>query len=241
MPSINQFTTLRLRLPGADLPKIDELRASPFFSHIQEKTLKRILEKVSTKTYGRGQLIFQRGDAASAFFVVLSGKVKVRVISESGKEQVLHFYEAGSSFGEAAVLGQGNFPADAHVMEETRVARVPAEPFLAEIRQDPDFALQVMRSMSLRLVEFAQIIESLSIHEVKGRLANYLHQAQVAGGNGETFELPVSKGELSRLLGTTAESLSRTLRKLSEEGVISVKGRRITILLADQLQQLSEL
>ncbi len=218
---------------------IDELRASPFFSHLNGSTLERIQSQVTTKTYGRGQLIFQRGDPANAFFVVLSGKVKVRVCSESGKEQVLHFYQQGNSFGEAAVLGQGAFPADAQVMEETRIARVPAEPFLEEIRKDPNFALQVMRSMSLRLIEFAHSIEGLSIHEVKNRLASYLCEAQ-ASGNGDSFELPVGKGELSRLLGTTAESLSRTLRRLSEEGLISVKGKRITVLDADGLRELGE-
>jgi CRP/FNR family transcriptional regulator len=165
--------------------------------------------------------------------------VKIRVSSSSGREQVLHFFGPGDSFGEAAVLGENPFPADAVALTDGRAVLIPAEPLLRELAADPAFARAVMRSMAQRLVEFTGIIENLSIREVKARLACYLMQQQLGGGGG-SLELPVGKGELARLLGTTAESLSRALRELSERGAIRVAGRTITLLDAAVLLEISE-
>ena len=84
-------------------------------------------------------------------------------------------------------------------------------------------------SMARRLNEFAHIIENLSTREVKARLACYLlREERRAGAEGEVM-LSVGKGDLARLLGTTAESLSRALRTLAEAGAIRVDGKRIAL------------
>ncbi len=214
-----------------------ELRASPMFRHLSAKVLARIAPEVVRRIYGKGQIIVQQGEPALGFYVVLFGRVKIRVSSGSGKEQVLHFYGPGESFGEAAMLGGKCYPVDVVTLERTRLAFVPASPFEQELVGDPAFGRQVMRSMAQRLTEFTHIIEDLSIREVKARLACYL--LRESGHSGE-LDLPVSKGELAHLLGTTAESLSRSLRTLSDQGAIAVEGRRISLLNADALMNLAD-
>ncbi len=218
----------------------NELRASPFFRHLPADALARVSPAIQRKSYGRGQLVFQQGEPAGGFFVILAGKVKLRVCSGTGKEQVLHFFEAGDSFGEAAILAGEGYPADAVTLSESRMVYIPAEPFLDEMRADPDFAFLVMRSMARRLTEFAQIIENLSTREVRARLASYILSQRRRGGESPSLRLPVGKGELACLLGTTAESLSRALRNLSEQGMIRVEGKMITVIDPDALIELAE-
>jgi CRP/FNR family transcriptional regulator len=217
----------------------EELRASPLFHHLPEPILDRVLPTVLQRSFVKNELLVQQGESAAGFHVIVSGRVKIRVSSSSGREQVLHFFGAGDSFGEAAVLGAGAYPGDAVALTAGRLAFIPAEPFLRELGADPDFARAIMRSMAQRLVEFARIIENLATREVKARLACYLMQQQLDGFD-ESLELPVGKGELARLLGTTAESLSRALRELSDQGAIRVEGKRITLLEPGILLELSE-
>jgi len=217
--------------------KIRELRASPLFRHIPTETLERIAPDVIRRVYGKGQIIIQQGDPANGFYLVLFGRVKIRVSSGSGKEQVLHFYGPGGSFGEAAMLGGNGFPVDVVALERSRLAFVPARIFDQEMDGDPTFSRQILSSMARRLTEFAHIIEDLSIREVKARLACYLLRQSCDQGQ---LELPVGKGELAHLLGTTAESLSRSLRTLSDQGAIKVDGRRIALLNPDALMDLAE-
>jgi len=217
-------------------PGLLELRASPLFRHLPESVLAGILPAVSRRVYLRGQRIFHQGEPAAGFFVIIFGRVKIQISGGSGKEQVLHFFRGGDSFGEAAMLGGGNFHAEAVAMERTRVAFVPVAVFERELRERPEFARQVMGSMAKRLLEFSHIIEDLSMREVKARLACYLLRE---GSAQQGLTLPVGKGELALLLGTTAESLSRALRSLSERGAIAVEGKRIQLLDADALLDLA--
>jgi len=217
-------------------PGLIELRASPLFRHLPEPVLAGILPAVSRRVYLRGQRIFQQGEPAAGFFVIIFGRVKIQLSAGSGKEQVLHFFCAGDSFGEAAMLAGGSFHAEAVAMERTRVAFVPAEVFERELRERSEFVRQVMASMARRLLEFSHLIEDLSTREVKARLACYLLRE---GGAQRGLTLPVGKGELALLLGTTAESLSRALRTLSERGAIAVEGKRITLLDPDALLELA--
>ncbi len=217
--------------------KILELRASPMFRHLSSDVLARIAPEVIRRVYCKGQIIVQQGEPALGFYLVLFGRVKIRVSSGSGKEQVLHFYGPGDSFGEAAMLSGNGYPVDVVTLERTRLAFVPARPFEQELVGDPEFGRMVMRSMAKRLAEFTHIIEDLSTREVKARLACYLLRERARDNE---LDLPVSKGELAHLLGTTAESLSRSLRSLSDQGAIAVDGRHISLLNADALMDLAD-
>mgnify|MGYP001570726417 CR=1 FL=1 len=91
-------------------------------------------------------------------------------------------------------------------------------------------ALDMLAVLSRRLREFAATIENLSLRGVPERLSAYLlHLSDLAGGAGE-FELDIKKGLIANLLGTTGESLSRVLGKMTQAGMIRVGGKKITIL-----------
>jgi CRP/FNR family transcriptional regulator len=107
----------------------------------------------------------------------------------------------------------------------------------------PQFALNLVVSLSLSLRRFARQIEELTFADVTSRLASFLIkrvEEQSTSYGGITYlELGIKKGELAAQLGTAGETISRTFRKLKEEGIIELDGRKVTILQMERLQQMA--
>jgi len=97
--------------------------------------------------------------------------------------------------------------------------------------------MNMLAVLSMRLRRFATQIENLSLKEVPARLAGYLLYLAEEQGNVERVELDISKGQLASLLGTIPETLSRIFAKMSEEGLISVDGKLISLLDLEGLGQ----
>ena len=109
---------------------------------------------------------------------------------------------------------------------------------------NPNFALNLVVSLSLMLRQFARQIEELSFADVTSRLASFLVRRAAeksASYGGITYvELGVKKSELASRLGTVSETISRTLRKMKDEGIIEVQGNRVVIHHMEKLQGLAE-
>jgi CRP/FNR family transcriptional regulator len=190
------------------------------------------------RVFKKGEGIFSEGDEGSGFYAILSGRVKIYKVSAEGKEQILHLFGPGESFGEVSVFTGQGFPADAAAMTAATVLFFPRAAFIGLIRDDPALALNMMAQLSQRLRQFAGLIEDLSLKEVPGRLAKYL--LYLSGRDGGAVELDVSKGQLASLLGTIPETLSRILSKMNRQGLIDSRGAQIRILDRRKLAEIAE-
>ncbi len=195
-------------------------------SKAQHEALARIGVRRSSR---KGERIFSEGDEGTGFYVVVTGRVKIFKVSTDGKEQILHLFGPGESFGEVSVFTGQGFPADAVTTAQTTLLFFPTMAFTSLIQRDPALALNMMAQLSRRLMQFAGLIEDLSLKEVPGRLAKYLLFLSDKDGEGGV-ELDVSKGQLASLLGTIPETLSRILAKMNHRGLISSRGAQIRII-----------
>ena len=202
------------------------------------------LEKISSITVGRhlqkGESIFSEGDDGNGFFIVASGLVKIYKLSSEGKEHILHVFGPGEPFGEVAVFTGQPFPANAEAIAKSHLLFFPKSDFIRLISDNPSLSLNMLAVLSLRLRQFAVKIENLSLKEVPGRLAAYLLYLADEQGSGEMVHLIISKGQLASLLGTIPETLSRVFAKMTDQNLIQVKGRSITILNREELEFLAE-
>ena len=192
------------------------------------------------KYYSRGQTFFSEGDDAIGFYVVLSGKVKIFKLSSEGKEQIFHILEDHEPFGEAAVFAGEHYPASAQALSETPVLFFPTQKFVDLISREPSLALSMLALLSMRLRKLTMLVENLSLKEVPGRLAAYLLYLNDRNGTSPTIELDVSKNQMAGLLGTIPETLSRILKRMTEEKLIKADARSISILDKKGLAQLAE-
>jgi CRP-like cAMP-binding protein len=187
------------------------------------------------KTLERDQMLFRAGDPAEAFFVVTSGRVKLVRHTSQGKEMMLHLVEPGQSFAEAAILGDGTYPATAIAVEPCEVWGWKRSRLLSMFEGSPELALGFALSISVWTRRLAQQLELLTQRRVEERLAIYLQGRAGARALQAGDEIPLHEPRhlIAAQLGTGPEVLSRTFRRLEEQGVITTDGRRVKILDAE--------
>ncbi|MCL2761548.1 MAG: Crp/Fnr family transcriptional regulator [Desulfuromonadales bacterium] len=216
------------------------LKKSLLFSGVEDEYL-RDVEKISvSREFSKGEALFSEGEAATGFYLLVKGSIKLCKVSPEGREKVLHFVRPGETFAEAAFFGDGKYPAEARGVEKGSVIFFPKEAFLGLLENNPKFSLNLVISLAQQLKGFARQIEDLSFAEVPNRLASYL--IDLAGRNSKEFqgkvylELDMKKGELASRLGTVSETLSRAFRKFKEDGIIEVEGSQVIILDLERLK-----
>ena len=219
---------------------INIISAIPLFNGLPEDQLSAIRQIAVEKQFNKGQTIFSEGDETKGFFVVVDGRVKIYKVSSEGKEQILHIFEPGQSFGEVTVFTGQQLPANAQTLSKTRILLFSRSAFVDLITANPSLALNLLAIMSKKLRQFAAQIENLSLKEIPARLASYLIYLAEEQGTEDAVKLNVSKGQLASLLGTIPETLSRIFAKLSGQNLIRVEGPRISLLDRQGLEDLAE-
>jgi CRP/FNR family transcriptional regulator len=219
--------------------KIQALRQCPLFSYISKESFDKISGIARFKGFCKNDSIFQEGDDALGFFVVIKGKVKVYKLSVSGAEHILHVVHEGGSIAEAVVFGNmTRYPAFAEALGETEVLFIPKKDFLSLMRSDFSLTLSVLGSMSEKLRYFNALIEELSLKGADARLAKYLLDLSLKRKS-ESFSLDVKKVELAKRLGIAPETLSRNFKKLVKKHLLRVSRDQITLLDKETLQDIS--
>lgn len=220
---------MKARLPGA-------LAQVALFADLTGAQLKGLVDSADVIDYPRGTELFSAGQPAESFLVVLEGTVKVYLLSPDGREHILHLAEAGDLVAEGAVFAQRTYPASAMATEDCVVARFYRDRLVALLRDDPELSLAMIAGLSRRLREFVATIEDLSLRDVTARLARYLVENSVGG----FCKLPGTKTQLAAQLGTVLEPLSRSFRRLREDGLIKEHKQGVAVLDTDGLRALYE-
>ena len=213
------------------------IQSCPLFSGTSPQDVELLLSVARERRHQRGDVIFSQGEEAAGFFLVCEGRIKIYKLSPDGKERILHIVQRGQSFAEAAIFGDGCYPAFAEPLEPASLVFFPRKEVLELLAAHWQVAINMIGGLSRFLRQFAAQIEDLTFKDVPSRLARYL--LELADG-AELITLPITKTQLASRLGTVSETLSRTLRKLSDEALIEVHGKQIRLLDPERLEDLAE-
>lgn len=243
---------------------INELKKIHLFSDLSESELEKVRSFSAHKTAGKGEILFFDTAPFVGFYCVMEGSVKLYKISSEGREHIVHIMHPYNTFGEVPVFDnyeavmndKAIYPINAMAIEEgTEVLLVSAKPFISFIKDNPDICLKFLSTLSKRLKLLNDHIEGITLHDVKRRLAKYiLEEFEKAKEKKEKIEktkriilkernsidLQISKYDLASHLGTILETLSRTFKKLQDEKIIEVRGKKITILNCKKLKSYIE-
>ncbi|PLX90035.1 MAG: Crp/Fnr family transcriptional regulator [Desulfuromonas sp.] len=195
--------------------------ADPRFTFIEQISRLTTLE--------RKGILFHEGDPGSEFFFLASGRIKLFRSTPDGKEAVIRFIEPGEYFAEILLQLKGRYPVSAIAIEPCELLAIDAHKILSHLEQHPDAAMYFIGALSQRIKYLLGMVEQLTLADIRQRFLNYLQLLRDKSPTA-TIELPAAKGEIALLLGTTPETFSRLLKKLSTEDVIEVNGRTITLL-----------
>jgi len=210
------------------------------FASFTEKEIDLLLASITLKKVGRGEQIFSEGIDATAFFIVVSGKIKIYKLSPDGKEYTLHIHGPGDLVAEAAIFDSMVYPASCMALEDTTLVRMSRKEFLNLIKEHPELSLKMMSGYSKRLRQLVAKIEELSLKDIKARLAGYLIENSSVENGVAVCHLSYSKKELSSLLGTIPETLSRALAFLKQRKLVIEKDNTIILPDPEKLRIFSE-
>ena len=198
----------------------DVLRHIPLFARLKDEELAELLKGASPRHCPRGKLLFQQGDKADCFYIILDGLVKITRTSPDGDEVVIGVFGPGSMVAEIAMFLGGRFPASAEVVAESRLLPVLAGAFEAAIRANPDLAIGMLASTSRRVRDLVEELEHIKGQTGAQRVADFIvglcpHCDDVSAH----IDLPYEKGLIAARLGMKPESFSRALKRLRQLGV----------------------
>ncbi len=205
----------------------------PIFANVNPDAIATIAAAIREKTLQRGDLLFNKGDPAGGFYVVVKGQIKLGFSSAQGDEKVVDIIGPNQSFGEAVMFMDRPYPVFAAALVDSLVLRIPREPVFLLLEKDPMFARRMLAGLSMRLHALVQDVESYSLRSGLERVIGFLLQAVGESDPESTgrveIDLPTSKHVIASRLNLTPESYSRVQHRLIEEGLISVNGRHIVI------------
>jgi CRP/FNR family transcriptional regulator len=203
---------------------------------------RRVLSAGRERELAKGEILFHEGDPAESLCAVLSGRVKLVRTSSKGRELLLHMVPPGVSFAEAALFGSGTYPATAEAVEASVVWCLSRSHLVSMIRSSPELGIAMIGSISAWTRTLATKLEMLTQRKVEERLALFLmsragRRDVVPGG---VIELGQPKHLVAAECGTGPEVLSRTFKRLEEDGILEVGNTTVTVIDPARLAELAE-
>jgi len=186
---------------------------------------------VIERTYDKDQLIYSRGDKTAGLYFIVSGKVKVSLLSKQGQEKILYLLSAGEVFGELSLISRQRTER-ATACEPTRVNVMATDQIRARIERDGQFALRWLQLLCQKIAILQEEVASEAFYPVKHRLPKTLLRLAETFGirdNGDVHIVGVTHETLAQLLGVGRETVSKLMLSLRAEQLISYRRGCISI------------
>ncbi len=201
----------------------------PLFSGLSEQEIQAISHHAVTKRFIKNTVVINEGDNSDSLYVILSGRVKIYLSDEDGKEVILNNQGPGDYFGELALIDEAPRSASVMTTEDCKLSIINKHDFAACLKNHPEIALSLIKDLSARMRSLTENVKSLALMDVYGRVARTLLNLAVEENGKLVIQEKLTQKDIANMVGASREMVSRILKDLSIGGYISVDKRRITI------------
>jgi CRP/FNR family transcriptional regulator, cyclic AMP receptor protein len=210
------------------------LRNVSIFADLDAAAVAALERLAEVKDYRAGALIVSQEDRGDALFVLVSGKVKVVLYGDSGREIILSIFKSpGDFFGEMSLLDDEPRSATVIADRASRLLSLSRREFQSHIEGHPRTALRVLQEVSRRLRRADAVIGNLALLDVYGRLAGKLRELAETDGeatdDGVLVRQRPTQAEIAAMIGTSRETVSRALSEFSRRGWLAMSGKRLLL------------
>jgi CRP/FNR family cyclic AMP-dependent transcriptional regulator len=204
------------------------LQGIPLFAGMDDEALRPLAEKALIRAFPKNAVIVHEGDVSQSLYVILSGKVRVFLADDSGKELIVDMKGPGQYFGEMA-LDEKPRSASVMTVEPSRFAIISKADFRGFLETHPNIGFHVIENLIKLVRGMNSNIKSLAMMDVYGRVARMLLDLATETDGKLVIRDRLTQKDMAARVGASREMINRILKDLSVGGYIKIEGGRITI------------
>jgi CRP-like cAMP-binding protein len=216
----------------------------PLFAGLEPAELDAVLSEARSARVPKNSTVFQQGEEAHSFFVLLHGHIRASKTTPAGQQIVMRYVAPGEVFGVAMAMGMSHYPATATAVDDSVVLAWPTAAWPRLVAKHPALAANTLQTVGARLQESHTRVVEMSTQQVERRIAHaLLRLAQQAGRkieHGIEIDFPISRQDVAEMTGTTLHTVSRTLSAWEQQGLVESGRQRIAIRDPHRLFMLAE-
>ncbi len=206
------------------------LKAVPFFTQLNEHELEVVRSLANERSYAKTAVVLTEGEMGDSLYMIQSGKVKVVIGDEEGREIILKILGPGDFFGEMSMIDKEPRSASVTTLEPAIFLVLTHAAFERCVEQAPRIAKVVMQILAQRVREADRKIGTLALMDVYGRVASTLLELAVYTNGKLVVSEKLSQQDIANMVGASREMVNRILKDLTERGFISIESKSITII-----------
>jgi CRP/FNR family cyclic AMP-dependent transcriptional regulator len=200
------------------------LRNVPLFAILPEAQLAELASLVKRKSFARGATVITAGEVTDSLYVVISGRLKVTISNDSGREIILSVLGRGEYFGEMVPIDDSPRSASVIALMPSELLVLGKKEFRKCMADNFEMAMAVMRCLVQRLREADRKIESLALTDVHARVARLLLDMSETVDGQHVVTQKIVKQDVAKMIGASREMVSRVMKDLQVKGFIEVRG-----------------
>ena len=206
------------------------LAGMPILRACEDAVLDVLEEGAQFVRFGSGASVFERGSMPTGLFFVHAGAVRLMSLCPEGRPKVVEIFEPGGMFGEIGVFTGHCYRTWTQAIGASVLIHVPRERMLEAVAMDNALSNRMLTAVCARIQRLVDAISSTASGTASLRVASYLlEQLERSPRTDACIVLPAPKKAIASLLNLTPETLSRVLRSMVEDGVLTVGGRPIHV------------
>ena len=204
------------------------LKNFALFEGLQDAELRALAASAVTRAFPKQAIIINEGDIGDSLFLIVSGRVKIYLSDEHGKELILAIKGPGHYFGEMA-LDENLRSASVMTLEPSQFAVIPRAEFKTFVLQHAEIALRLFQNLARVARGMNENVRSLAMMDVYGRVARMLLELAVEKDGKMVIPERLTQKDIASRVGASREMINRILRDLTVGGYVSVDSGVITI------------
>jgi CRP/FNR family transcriptional regulator, nitrogen oxide reductase regulator len=205
----------------------------PLFAGFTSEDLGEILREARSLRFAKNSMVFEQGEHAHSFFVLLHGHVRASKTTPAGEQIVVRYVAPGETFGVATAIGLQHYPATATAVDDSVTLAWPSAAWPRLAAKFPQLATNTLQTIGSRLQESHTRVLEMSTQQVERRIAHALLRLAKQSGrkleHGVEIDFPISRQDIAQMTGTTLHTVSRTLSGWEQRGLIESGRQRIVL------------
>lgn len=212
----------------------DLLQQFPLFKHLTDEEMEPVLEIARNRIYRKGTHLFMQGDPLTNVYFIMHGKIKIYRTDLQGKEQIVNVLGENEMFPHQGFFRNDDYPAHAEVLDEATLIYIPIHQFEQFLISNPEVSVKVFRVLGDIIVDLQNRLEEQILYNTYEQIILLLlrltksHGKEIADGSFQ-ITTPFTNRDLANMIGSSRETVSRTLTQLKKNNLIETKSGKIIV------------